>query len=187
MQYVLILPLALISTVLFALPCPNGNGFLYKGDSLEDVLKQCGAPVTKKTDVLVLSTFQQWIYYRGHAYDNGFSQLIISFKNDRVSSIRINDHYNTWYPVCRQFAVQLGLVTTVETTCGDSSYLTLFTNLCSRGFGIGETNEIVKSICGQPASQTKLQSDTIETTELKYDGTEPQTIVFTNGKLVDWK
>lgn len=187
MKSITILSLVLFPTLLFALPCPDGRGILYKGDSIESVLKQCGEPLTKKTQTRTLFTSQQWIYYRGHQFDDGYSQLVITFINDKVSAIRINDYYNNWFYYCRKFPIQIGVLTTIETTCGNSSYSASYTNLCRLGFGIGESSQIVYSVCGQPASQTNLQSHTEQTTELIYGGASQQTIVFENGKLVDWK
>ena len=52
---------------------------------------------------------------------------------------------------------------------------------------MSDSKQVVESICGNPASQTNLQTDTEEVTELNYGGDQPQTIIFKNGKLSDWQ
>lgn len=184
MKFSLILLLYVISIVTFAMPCPGGGGILYKGDSIEDVLKQCGEPSTKKTNTITLNASQEWTYNKPHLYDQGYSQMILSFNNDAVTRIHVIDHYP--YRVCRQSAVQVGAVMTFQTSCGDWVYDTVNTNLCGAVFGIGATKQFIQTHCGQPVTQNDTSSS-IETTELIYDGSSPQTIVFQNGKLTEWK
>src|SRR5438094_527194 len=98
MKYALILVLLSLSTRVFALPCPNGSGVLYKGDALSEVIKECGEPLTQSTNTRTLYTLQEWTYYLRHAYDPGYSQLIVSFKNGIVMNIRVKDYF--WTPIC---------------------------------------------------------------------------------------
>lgn len=174
-----------MTTVVFALPCPNGSGILYKGDAVEEVIRQCGEPIEKKTVTKIVNSQQEWVYYRPHFFDEGFAQIIILFKNDRVSSIHITDRYP--YTICRKSAVQVGLITTIQTSCGDWIYDTAYTNLCGIAFGVGDSANAVESVCGPPETRSILQTDTMEVTELTYGGDHPQTIVFYNGKLTEWK
>jgi hypothetical protein len=74
---------------------------------------------------------------------------------------------------------------TVQTGC-DSAYNVASTHLCGLAFGAGDDIAAVESICGQPVAQTK-QDYTFSETELTYGGDDSQTIVFQDGKLVDWK
>ena len=186
MKSFLILVLLVISTPLFCPTCPNGGGILYKGDSIDEVIKQCGEPTSKHIKVTTLLTVKQWVYTINHAYDRGYSRLVVVFKNDQVSTITIYEHYD-WYS-CHQTAIQLGTGITVQTSCGDFNYNTLSTNICGAPFGVGDSINIVQSICGDPADQTILQNNTTEETdELVYGGNNPQTIVFQDGKLTDFR
>ncbi|RDI48072.1 DUF2845 domain-containing protein [Aquicella lusitana] len=186
MKYFLLLSLLLISASLHALPCPNGRGILYKGDTVSEVLKQCGEPLEKRTTTRTIYTAEQWVYYRGHVFDRGFSQLIVSFKNDRVVSIYINDRY--WLPVCRQAYIQLGnRLSTLQTSCGNWAYYTVNTNLCGGIFGIGDSTQRVAAVCGLPAERSPLETYTVEVTEFTYSGHDPQVIVFQDGRLIEWR
>lgn len=184
MYYYLLFILLLLPVTLWALPCPNGNGILYKGDSIDEVISQCGEPTTKRTSTRTLYTSQFWTYYISHQYNTGFSQMTIAFKNNLVSNIHIDDHFGL--SICNRTVLQYGAVMTVQTSC-DGSYDVASTLLCGYSFGLGESTDRVAYICGPPAAQTPLQSYTIEVTELVYTGDSEQTIVFENGKLTDWK
>lgn len=175
----------LVPTLLFALPCPNGNGILYKGDSIQEVLKECGEPLERHATKSEVYSLQEWIYDLPHAYDSGESQVDIIFENDLVSKIHITDIYPLFF--CQSGALQVGQLTTIQTSCGNWVYDTSYTSLCGIGFGVGASTQFVESACGEPASHNYLQNQTIETTELIYGGDHPQTIVFQNGKLTDWQ
>ncbi len=176
--------LLFLPVTLWSLPCPNGNGILYKGDSIDEVVRQCGEPVSRNTNIRILYTFQDWTYYIAHRYDAGFSEVIVSFKNDVVSNIRVNDQYSV--PVCRRTYFQFGQAVTVQTNC-NSTYNIGTTALCGIVFGVGDSTARVAAICGLPAARTELGRYTFEVTELDYAGDDPQTIVFENGKLTDWR
>jgi hypothetical protein len=166
------------------LPCPNGNGILYKGDAIDEVIKQCGEPASRHSNKRILYTFQDWTYYIAHRYDAGFSEVVVSFKNGIVSNIHVNDHY--WPPICRRTYFQYAQAITVQTNC-DGAYTIGTTALCGSVFGIGDNTARVAAICGPPAARSELGSYTFEVTELNYEGDDPQTIVFENGKLTDWR
>ena len=185
MKRAFILLLVIVSTDIFALPCPNGNGILYKGDSIDEVLRQCGEPFAKHTSTQTLYSQQSLSYYRAHRFDRGYSQINIYFRNDRVARITIDEHYP--WPVCLSGFVAVGQVITFQRSCGDWVYDTLNTNLCGQLFGVTDSIQYVKSVCGVPAAQSNLEAYTVENTELTYGGNNPQTIIFQNGKLVDWK
>ena len=180
-----IIGLSLLIGQLHALPCPNGQGILYKGDLIDEVVKQCGAPDAKNIVQRVRLTVDEAIYTRRNPYDPSVSQAIVLYRNDRVAQILIIDRFSL--PICRKVAVQIGSVTTLQTSCGDMNYQVSNTNFCGTRFGIGDYRTYVDSICGLPATFTHLQTETQETTELIYQGRNPQTIIFENGKLMDWK
>lgn len=183
MQILLILFL-LISSSIFAYPCPNG-GIVYKDDSIEDVIKQCGQPISKQTRIQKMDTLQSWIYYRTHPFDPGYSELVISFVNNIVSKIHINEKYTLYQ--CRQALIQIGNSYTTQLSCGNWSYDTSYTQLCGYGFGIGDSLQVVLNNCGVPVWRENLISENEEMTELTYDGNDLVTFIFKNGKLVDWR
>lgn len=187
MKYPLFLLLFfLFFSSIYAMPCPNGNGVLYKGDSIEDVLKQCGEPTEKKTVLTNVTTYKRLIYNRPHPYDQGYSQANILFANDHVSNIHIFEYYTVY--MCRQALIQTGIVTTTQTTCGNWDFYTPNTGICGYIFGIGATIDYVKSVCGNPAQEIELPPNETATTEFTYKAFgQQQTIIFQNGKLADWK
>lgn len=186
--YLLTFTLFFLCCRLYALPCPNGNGILYKGDSVAQVIQQCGKPTTQRTEKEVVSSLEQWTYTRQHPYDSGYAQLYVTFYNGRVSNIVISDEYP--YPLiyCRQLVWQQATGATSQTLCGNTPYNAPYTNLCGRVFGLGDSISAVASFCGRPNSTNNLGSTTIEQTQLIYNtqgGAE--TIVFENDKLTDFK
>lgn len=181
----LFLMMIMISMNLFALACPNGQGILYKGDSIEEVIKQCGEPTNKRTITNNIYSLQKWIYVKNYSFNQGFLQMELFFTNNRVSRIHMTDrNYNV---VCRSGVVQVGVFITTQQSCGDWIYDLTYTNYCGPVFGIGDTTETVGAMCGKPWDYQDLQSKVSEQTELFYGGSQPQIIVFQDGKLVDWK
>lgn len=185
MRQIFLLLFLLLMSKTFALPCPNGGGILYRGDSIEEVIKECGEPTSRRNTSQIMSSSQQSLYYIPHQYDTGYSELAIYYNNDRVSNMRVFDHFPLY--LCQNIAVQVGQMTTIQTSCGDTAYNTAYTTLCGWAIGIGDSLQRVEFICGPPSSKS-LQNNTIETTELTYSGgTRPQTIIFQNGRLLDWR
>lgn len=174
--------LLMMPATLMALSCNNGTGIVYLGDSLQTVLQQCGQPSAQKKEVQVLDTSQTWTYDIPHAYDQGYTQLTVYLRNEKVSSIRVLEHYTVY--MCRQGLVQVGSVMTTQTSCGDWDYTTLYTNLCRYGFGVGDTSETVAARCGKPTRMSDLKSNSIETLILQYNERGARDILtIENGKL----
>lgn len=165
------------------LPCPNGKGILYKGNSLEEVIQECGEPLHKNTRIKTLHILEQWTYYIKHSYDPGYSVLVLSFTDGITTKIHIQDYF--WTPVCRPVMIRFGAATTVQTGC-INFYDPMFTDLCGSIFQIGATIQTVEAMCGYPAVQTK-NVYTIDETEFFYGKGIQETIIFQNGKLFDWK
>lgn len=163
------------------MPCPSGGGILYKGDSIEEVMKQCGKPIATKSNIQIISTFEQWTYYFPYPYNYGDVKLEFFFKNDAVSEIKITEHSVLYF--CRSGAIQIGPVTTYQFSCGDWIYNTAYTKLCGQWINLGDNTQLVLAICGNPAEKNS-QINKIETTELIYPS---QTIIFQNGKLTEWR
>lgn len=180
-----LLLILMISIDLFAYPCPNGSGLFYKGDSIEEVIKQCGEPTSKHTTTRSIYSLKKMTYVRNYSHNLGFLQMELFFTNNKVSRIHMTDR--NYSAVCRSGVVQIGVFITTQQSCGDWIYDLTYTNYCGNVFGIGDTIENVKAICGEPTRYEDLQSQTSESTELFYGGSHSQTMQFQNGKLVDWK
>jgi hypothetical protein len=183
-KIIFILFFCLLPTLSFALPCPSGTGILYKGDSIDEVIKQCGKPAITKSNTQVISTSEKLVYYISYSPDYGYIKLEVFAKNDVVTGLRVTEHTPIYY--CRTGAVLIGPLTTFQTSCGDWIYNPTSSNLCRGWINVGDKTQRILDQCGKP-DENDSQSNTIITTELIYEGKNSQTIVFQNGKLVDWK
>lgn len=175
-----------ISLSIFAYPCPNGGGIMYKGDSLEEVIKECGQPDAQNTKILNSYKLEEWLYIVSHPYDPGYSQIFVDLGNDAVTKIHINEYYTLYQ--CRKTLISAGGSVTSQISCGNNSYDIGWTNLCGGGgFGINDTAQKVLASCGEPASRQTLKKQVQDKTELIYGADRPTTLIFENGKLVDWQ
>jgi hypothetical protein len=159
---------------------------MYKGDTIESIIKECGQPSSRSSHILSTNTVEEWIYFTSHPYDPGYSQYIIDFTNNSITRIHVNEYYTLYQ--CRTTLITGGSGSiTSQFSCGDNFYDTGYTNFCGMGFGIGDSMQTVLAECGPPASKQTLQSQVQERTELIYGTDRPTTLIFDNGKLVDWR
>ncbi len=170
----------------YALPCPNGNGIVYKGDSIAEVLKQCGEPYERKTEKIETLSQTEWVYYRPHIFDSGSSQIIFLLTNNRISRITITERYPYFF--CQTALVNVGATfITRQTSCGDWIYNPVVTNLCGVPVGVNDDISRLTSICGAPISQKELQSDRREHTVFIYTAPDSQLFIFEDEKLRDFR
>lgn len=169
----------------YALPCPNGEGVLYKGDSIESVIQQCGEPSAKRQIFKETFIVEEWVYYRGHAFDTGYSQVILLFNNNLVSSIRVYEVNPYLY--CQLTLISPGPLITTQLSCGNFNYDTGSVNLCGTIISVGAPKSVVLAACGNPSYRIPLQTQSFERTEIRYDGNNPQAIIFENGRLIEWR
>jgi hypothetical protein len=171
--------LLLISTIAFAdfCPCPSNFNLIHLGDSLDQVLKTCCAPTSKKIRQEETAAPQKWSYSitaPTNPVDSvqGSVELVVIFdQTGTVTNITVNAQSLT------------------TTNCG---------NISAPSFDVSETNTIkvgdtkktVETICGKPqfiqrGIPQESQSAAPIVTELQYVGPPPVTLVFENGKLTE--
>lgn len=175
----------LLCQYVHALPCPNGQGVLYKGDTIATVLKQCGEPNQKRTQEIPGDSLQEWVYYQPHQYDNGAMQISLLFNNNFIARINLFDQNLSG--ICNTMVTQNDGVINTLYGCGNTNTDVSMVNMCGGTFSIGDPLAVVAQNCGPPAGQQVLQSGTLERTEFIYLTQPPQTIIFQNGNLVEWK
>jgi hypothetical protein len=159
----------------FAFFCPKNFNQINTGDSIEQVLKQCGKPDSIKESKKINDNIpQEWNYFVPQTVStNTFNQaqgtLKTSFAFDNEGKA-INISVN---------GIGVGA-----------------TALCGKYVKLGDTRETIQSACGEPAlvnrqasAQTgqPLPGQEIKIMEFTYTSTPPATLVFENGKLIERK
>lgn len=157
----------LCSTQAIAMFCPSGFNQMNFGDSIQQIMQQCGTPETQKTYRMAdTHQPQEWNYYvKMDPTQPASVKMIVAFDgNKKVINITVN-------------AQSLAS-----------------TSLCGRTVSVGDVDKSVKAACGDPAfiNQNKTSGDAsnapqTEITEFKYNTTPPITLIFENGKLKERK
>lgn len=150
----------------YAVMCPNNFNTVNIGDSVEQVIAQCGKPEDKKEYKVDVDVPQEWSYYVVVAPPNPATvQMTIVFVNKKVANITVN---------------AMSLVST--NLCGGTPN--------TNGVGtvnVGDDMDTVKASCGKPTFTKKGEasgSDSkIDVTELTYTGQSPYMMYFENGKF----
>ena|SRR3990167_5557674 len=146
----------------YALSCPNNGTLLNIQDPFEKVIQKCGQATASNNYEINTIVSAEWEYYITNSVSKTNTKLIILFDHDQVVNISI-------------------LVS------GENEQNIQSSNICGRQIQIGNHTNYVQSVCGTPTSQKTLKSTSIQVTELKYEGVSPNTLVFKNGSLMDWK
>lgn len=149
----------LIPVSIHAMPCPNGS-IIYKDDSISEVIKRCGEPLSRRNTIKTLIQAQQWNYYKYNAYDRTNTRITFLFNGGHVANINI-------------FANQ-----------SDEQNVTS-TNICGENIHIGSNLSSVLHNCGRPNWQQTLQNASVAVTELIYNGAFKQKLTFEGNRLVD--
>ena len=156
--------LILLSTNVFAWVCPNNFNQIVPGDSLEQVEKMCGKPMSQKSSEKEPNVPQEWSYYVSQPTQAGAQgpaasvKMTIAFANDKAVNI------------------------TAQATSLSS------TSLCGPTISVGDNSETVKAACGNPGFIQKQEAPgggpkSLEITEYKYNTAPPNTLIFENGTL----
>lgn len=160
--------LLLISHPAFAFFCPSNFNQIAEGDSIETVTQKCGKPDKQTTKEVKEEGPQQWNYYipqtvttAGLSPMQGTLKTEVSFdKNGKALNISVN-----------------GIGVGSSTICGTVIQL-------------GDTRDMVKKACGEPAfinqQNTTTTNDTPpdKVTEFIYNTSPPAKLTFKNGKLM---
>lgn len=171
------LSLLLISTMAYGdfCPCPSNFNLIQIGNSLDQVLKTCCAPISRKTHKAEAPVPQKWSYTitpppnPGGAVQ-GSTDLIVTFdQTEKVANIKVNAQSLT------------------ATSCGKTSTVSFDVNQPNM-IQIGDTMQTVQTTCGKPLFIEKgvPQTDNQPTstiTELQYAGPPPVTLYFENNVL----
>lgn len=157
------LVLVIISNPAFAMFCPNGFNQMNIGDTIDQVVQQCGNPDFKKTTKKEPSQPQEWNYY-------------VKLNPKQTTSVKMSVAFDAKESV-------------VNITTNSQSLID--TTFCGGRIAIGDSMETVKAACGTPAfiNENKPSSsqtpnpNAIEITQFKYNTTPPVVLIFENGKL----
>jgi hypothetical protein len=162
------------SAIASTLQCPNDNKFIEKGSSIGQVTAICGTPLSSRTYTKTTSNTQQWTYYK--LQTNGTNKKItFIFENNNLVNINIVSSIPTFNPA----------------TTPNLQYLPVESNLqatyeCGSLVKTGNNSETVRNLCGNATEQKVLQHSEKTITELVYNGSGQNTLVFNDGLLADW-
>jgi hypothetical protein len=172
-KYIIIINLIAFPMLSIAMFCPKNFNQISIGDSLEQVLAQCGRPdVLKESKKINDNIPQEWSYFIPQAVSsNTFNQAqgtlkaSVAFDGEgKAINISVN-------------GIGVGA-----------------TGLCGKYVKLGDTRETIQTACGDPAlvnrrtnAQTgqPLQGQEIKVMELTYSSIPPVVLVFENGKLTE--
>jgi len=160
-------------------PCPSNFNLIQIGNSLDQILKTCCAPIARNTHQAELPVPQKWSYNVAPPPNptnavQGSVELIVTFdETKKVTNLTVN------------------MQSLTQTNCGNSP-TTSFTQTTVNTIQIGDTMATVKKACGaakfiqrgEPQSNNQI-APTI--TELQYTGPPPVTLMFENGILKEIK
>lgn len=174
------LMMLLVSNISFALPCPTNSNIIYKGNTTEEIIKECGQPQSSKNYIKTVITAQKWQYYKNQYNNQTFNQennnvnvkLTFVFNQNKVVNINIVDSN------CK---------TDSNNNCNPNGNDVASTNICGNLIRVDDTSETVQSICGAPTFAEDLGRKEIKVTEFTYNGSSVLTLIFENNILVDMK
>lgn len=162
------LAISLFSTSSFAMFCPSGFNIIQIGDPIDQVVKLCGNPDTKKITKSTPTQPQEWNYFvKPDPTQQGTLKMSVAFDKDKkVINITVNGTSLVNTTICNGNTIQYG-----------------------------DTDEKVKAACGDPAYKNQPAIDAAtaaalpitEIAELTYNTAPPVTLIFENGKLKDHK
>lgn len=163
MKKILLLTLGLVYSNAFAMFCPDNFNQINYGDPIDQVLLQCGKPVSQKSYKSTSNEPQEWNYYvRMVPNMQGSLRMTVAFNQGKVINISVNG---------------AGVTNTA---------------ICGNAITLGQTLKQVEAICGKPVfinqgstqqgTQNPAQAD--DMTELTYASA---TLVFEKGKLTERK
>lgn len=162
MRYLLAILCVFVPMMTFAISCPN-NGSLIDNASLDQALKKCGQPTSRKDYTKSLS--ETWTYYIPDSTTQRNAKVIILFNSGVIANIGVTD---------------------VDSQGIEKNVVTC--NLCNAPISVGNNFTYVQSACGDPSQKKSSQENIEQVTELTYgDSLSPNTLVFVNRNLVDWK
>lgn len=188
---ILCLSLLALPIAAYAIFCPSNFNNIDIGDSIEQVLKQCGPPASQNTYTLAQPVAEQWDYYiRTNPFNRTTSKMSVVFKDNQVINITLNITATTNNLLCQEALDKKLSQTAIETACNQSTQKVenaSWTTICGPIIRIGSTPENVEAACGAPVfvtkSQSQSQTPSTQITEYKYNVPSPNILIFENGIL----
>jgi hypothetical protein len=115
-----------MSNTCFAAFCPTNFNNIQNGDSIEDVIKQCGKPSSEKTQTVRETPAQEWTYFINQQTAAQASlRLIINIDKDKVNNIQLGPGNVTNTAVCGT-TIQIGdTAKAVEGACGKPNFVSV--------------------------------------------------------------
>jgi hypothetical protein len=164
LKYITSILLFLFSTQTFAWFCPNNFNLIQAGDSIDQIKKQCGKPLSEKKSKQDPKVPQEWGFY-------------VAVNPPNPATVKMTVVFN-----------ENGIVNNITVT----SMSIASTSLCGGTISVGDTMQTVKAVCGTPPFVNKGQAPSgqdkaTEVIELTYGGQSPNTLVFENGVLTERK
>jgi hypothetical protein len=161
----------------FALTCPNNATILDYGESIQQVITECGTPKSQKQYLRTVRTIQPLVDPTGDDVSQAYSvsdqhqSFSIVTRNGRpykqhCTSIMVGDNYTTSNCTNSGVDIQSPFICEQITRTGDATTSTVYP-------------------CGNPPPVTVLENITV--TEFTYDASSPDTLIFENAKLSGWK
>lgn len=173
-----VISFTLLPSSAFAFFCPTNFNQINFGDTIDQVKQACGNPAKEETKDVTKNVPQEWSYYipqsvgMGGTYTQaqGTLKTSITFdKDDKAVNISVN-------------GIGVGATT-----------------ICGQNIQLGDSQETVKSACGEPSFINKEQprAPTTDTTtapavadkitEFTYTSNPPTVLVFESGVLTSKK
>lgn len=154
------------STSSFAMFCPKGFNQISMGNTIDQVIQQCGTPDGQTTKKVEAMGNQEWSFYVNQpppisSQPQAAQKMVVTLINGKVANMTV------------------------------SGFSVANSNLCGALVSVGDSAENVKAACGTPGFINKSSDSNgpkpTEVTEFNYNSTPPMTLIFENGKLKEKK
>jgi hypothetical protein len=183
MKYFFLLVCFILPISVFAMSCPDNGSVIITGEKIDEVLQSCGNPVSKKEFSREIPVSQKWKYFKPSlSYANANTEVSFYIANDQVSNINLKDNGQ----VCEAIPDSNNNITT---DCNQEEVNVNSSNICGGIISVGDNVAKVLNICGAPIAKKILNARYVPTVELIYKGSRlsPNTLIFENGMLSDWR
>ena len=159
MKYFFMIIFVIFSNQAYAMFCPTNFNTITIGDTIAVVEQQCGKPASKKTRETTSGGAEEWNYYvqPDPTAPTSTLKMSIALLDNKIFNITVNG---------------TSLVST---------------QICGPTINVGDSDQTLKSACGNPAfinrGEKPVSQTTTEVTEFTYNGTPSVMLIFENGKL----
>jgi len=163
----------LIPSVSFAWVCPNNFNQIVPGDTIDQVVKQCGKPQSKNVTEKTPMGPQEWQY----------------FITPKKSVLPAQNELSQVAGASVKLSVALIEGKVINIAVQGSSLSS--TTLCGPTIKVGDSFKSVERNCGKPTFIQRQESERdtkpLEVIEYKYNTAPPNTLIFENGRLKEHK